>query len=1119
MTEARITQLGGQGIVKTTPIARVTHVGAQAVTENTRSALLTQMGVQAVVKNKATPGPRKAQLFQTASTTSPGIPGDPYYRKVSLLLQGDKGFRDLSKYNDYGIGDRGYVFLSSTSPKFSRSFHCPSALHYGIRFYKNPERWAFNAKPFTIELWVNRPADSEWRSYVGSWSIFGNTRSWVLGANANVLTFYASRDGTNVAPGLFTLTGPTMPVNTWTHVCVDRDATGMVRMYVNGVMVASASFPDAIYTTTKPLIALGYAHFSISTGSYIGFRGYADDLRITKDVARYASDSGFPLPAVPSPIGDVTYESVDVDPYWDKVTCLIDPLSGSAIDHKRGATVTGLTVSGTSLTGTGTIAHVDGQWDIGGRTEPFTLEIDFGWDSSGGNTLQQFICPGGWSISAGTSIITFRYWNGSAWVDVASWSNSVGDWYYPHGSETTIITRDENGVFRCYQLGKLMATFQTNKFPANPTADLTVNADSSRSVKCIRMTWGVARYTNDDYIQDPIVDLQPPKSGPAYVAPTLPAPVYPLDLGFPDPETTTAKWAVSSGVVPTVVSVPASRVVQSDDPTDRWRWASGASTYVRNYTELDIPVEYAADIDAGLVYLEFNGFGASNVYQPDAGALWAAAFDRYGTNLHRGMSNVVTDKTMQPMEGMIKLPAGTRRVAVGFLSYRSGTAGDFIFRKVEARLTTSVPQSRVYLEKPTNTVSGALASNTSEWVDARGGTVINTASLNWNMTSPATAGRVMDIRCTETLPASLITQIDAGQAAFKFSTLVNLSDTNDLGRIYVEFLDAADQVVGQRKYNNPVAYIPPPLSRPEIYAPIPPTARKVVMGIIGAMDYVELVNGTNLASFFTGLHEAYCYIPTPGNMPAAAPTPPILTSDEYWDDVVFLLTTRNGVIENLAQRDMRRLSIAGSVAVSSINSPFGTTAISSNLTVTAANTDYIEAELYGPDFGPKMTFEGWFMKTGHTARTWACIHNQLSLGLDSAATPMRLMGSASPFAQADYQFVFNEWYHLALCRDETGRGNLFINGKLQGRVAGASTALWNRLFRLFYCNNATDQASWVGYVDEIRITNGVERYTTNFTPPASRFPTTNPPRPLLLTGEAGRLMLTGDTGAILLNGD
>lgn len=85
---------------------------------------------------------------------------------------------------------------------------------------------------------------------------------------------------------------------------------------------------------------------------------------------------------------------------------------------------------------------------------------------------------------------------------------------------------------------------------------------------------------------------------------------------------------------------------------------------------------------------------------------------------------------------------------------------------------------------------------------------------------------------------------------------------------------------------------------------------------------------------------------------------------------------------------------------------------------------------------------------------------------------------------ADLGTFLNQWNHVALVRF----GNtiyIYFNGVL--RQSGAfNYNLGNATISL--CNHFSGAGSEMGYVDEVRFTSGLARYTSNFTPPVEPFP-------------------------------
>jgi hypothetical protein len=79
-------------------------------------------------------------------------------------------------------------------------------------------------------------------------------------------------------------------IDTWYHVATTRDSSGIVRVFVDGVMYAYASYTATIdiATTARPGVGIQVATLTND------FHGYIDDLRITKGFSRYSNTSFTP---------------------------------------------------------------------------------------------------------------------------------------------------------------------------------------------------------------------------------------------------------------------------------------------------------------------------------------------------------------------------------------------------------------------------------------------------------------------------------------------------------------------------------------------------------------------------------------------------------------------------------------------------------------------------------------------------------------------------------------------------------------------------------------------------------------------------------------------------------
>jgi hypothetical protein len=96
-----------------------------------------------------------------------------------------------------------------------------------------------------------------------------------------------------------------------------------------------------------------------------------------------------------------------------------------------------------------------------------------------------------------------------------------------------------------------------------------------------------------------------------------------------------------------------------------------------------------------------------------------------------------------------------------------------------------------------------------------------------------------------------------------------------------------------------------------------------------------------------------------------------------------------------------------------------------------------------------------------------------------------LNGAGDPFLTSSGTYSFNTWYYYALTRSgNTWR--MFIDGVQQ--ASGSFSGSFNQALggmRLGYAQWDGTNGYYNGYLDDLRFTKGVARYTSNFTPPTS----------------------------------
>jgi hypothetical protein len=228
---------------------------------------------------------------------------DPHFASVKLLLgfegaDGSTTIPDLSSVARGNASVFGNAQIDTAQFKFETSSLLLDGNDDRITFGDSAD-WLFGGTDaFTIEAWIRFNSLTGFQTICAQWDTLSSNQSWLFdfpGSANNVLRFAYSTTGANAVA----VQGAWTPsANTWYHVAVDKTSAGTLRVYANGSMVASA--------TSVPAFANSGIGLRIGTILSAGvesndFNGWIDELRITKGVARYASDSGYSVPTAAYP--------------------------------------------------------------------------------------------------------------------------------------------------------------------------------------------------------------------------------------------------------------------------------------------------------------------------------------------------------------------------------------------------------------------------------------------------------------------------------------------------------------------------------------------------------------------------------------------------------------------------------------------------------------------------------------------------------------------------------------------------------------------------------------------------------------------------------------------------
>lgn len=220
------------------------------------------------------------------------------------------------------------------------------------------------------------------------------------------------------------------------------------------------------------------------------------------------------------------------------------------------------------------------------------------------------------------------------------------------------------------------------------------------------------------------------------------------------------------------------------------------------------------------------------------------------------------------------------------------------------------------------------------------------------------------------------------------------------------------------------------------------------------------------------------------------------TTDPYWTNVKMLVQANSGTI----------LDYSTVGATCSISSPTsGTTLVTSPILYSAysiyntGGSRWSVASAAARSCTGQFTFEWFWRSAGTTAATqyevaWAC-----SGGPYSGGNIIGQIGitNSNKWTKNQTGVVYNftnlnaydqQWHHIATTRDSSNVNRFFYDGVLFATTQTDSTTYNFDAQMIFGGTGGPDNYS-NGYWDQLRLTVGVCRYTTTFTPPTGLFPT------------------------------
>jgi hypothetical protein len=249
---------------------------------------------------------------------------------------------------------------------------------------------------------------------------------------------------------------------------------------------------------------------------------------------------------------------------------------------------------------------------------------------------------------------------------------------------------------------------------------------------------------------------------------------------------------------------------------------------------------------------------------------------------------------------------------------------------------------------------------------------------------------------------------------------------------------------------------------------------------IGAWDGMGERGIQKLNGYIAGLRIAKTAVYTSAFIPPTTPPTAIATTS-------FLANFTNSGIFDSAM--MNNLQTVGNAQISTSVFKYGTSSIycdgTGDYVVQPTNVSYG----YGTgDF----TIEFWLYLNSTALQS---IFSNLTSA--SSTNPHLYLSTTLRYYTANADRIVGAtlstgiWYHIALCR-ASGSTRLFVNGNQSGSTYADSNNYGTSAplgIGTYWISGTPDPANNLnGYIDDLRITKGVARYTANFTPPTSQFP-------------------------------
>jgi hypothetical protein len=223
-----------------------------------------------------------------------------------------------------------------------------------------------------------------------------------------------------------------------------------------------------------------------------------------------------------------------------------------------------------------------------------------------------------------------------------------------------------------------------------------------------------------------------------------------------------------------------------------------------------------------------------------------------------------------------------------------------------------------------------------------------------------------------------------------------------------------------------------------------------------------------------------------------------VTYETIGDSSVSLLLHMEGANNSTTFTDNsyspKAATVTGNAKISTSTAKFG-----SSSAYFDGNGDFL-SYAYSSDFdlsGGTYTIEGWVNPSSLASEMGVICKHGFGIGADwmfyiTNSTTVKFYTNGTAYTRTVPTISTGTWYHFAVVRSAaTGLISIYWNGTLAGATISATTTNTAATLGIGADRPNNPQVYFNGYIDEVRITKGTARYTSNFTPSASAFSNAN----------------------------